>query len=218
MTEKFNGFFEPGSVKHPIHIVGCGAIGSTLAIMLTRCGLSNITLWDFDTVATHNLANQQFTYPQIGRPKTEALSELMQQINPQIKIKTKGKWISGDLLDGHVFLAVDNIELRKQIVTEQRGNNNVQSMWDFRMRLKDAQHYGYGWSDLADRERLLSTMQFTQEEADVSTPVNACNMTMSIMPTVQAIVSVGVGNFINFIHGKKPERLIMVNPFDMMLG
>lgn len=218
MTEKFNGFFDPSAVKHPIHIIGCGAIGSTLAVMLTRCGLTNIHLWDFDIVESHNLANQQYVYAHIGVNKTTALASLMTAINPQIKVTLHGRWISGDMLSGHVFLAVDNIELRKQIVTEHRAVNDVESMWDFRMRLKDAQHYGYAWADVADRERLLSTMQFTQEEANKSTPVNACNMTMSIMPTVETVVSVGVGNFINYIHGSKPHRLLMVNPFDMMLG
>lgn len=218
MIEKFNGFFDPYTVKHNIHIIGCGAIGSTLAIMLTRCGLTNINLWDFDVVESHNLANQQYVYAHIGMNKTTALSSLMTAINPQIKVTLRGRWLPGDVLDGHVFLAVDNIELRKQIVMEQRGNGNIKSMWDFRMRLKDAQHYGYSWEDPADRDRFLATMQFSQAEADAATPVNACNMTMSIMPTVETVVGVGVGNFINYIHGKKPERLIMVNPFDMMIG
>lgn len=217
MIEKFAGFFDPSIVKHPIHIIGCGAIGSTLAIMLTRCGLSNIHLWDFDVVQSHNLANQQYIYSQITLPKTQALTGLMAEINPHIRITQHGKWID-EALNGHVFLAVDNIELRKEIVTKQLYNNAVESMWDYRMRLKDAQHYGYGWKDTADRKRLLSTMQFTQAEADVATPVNACNMTLSIMPTVQMVVAVGVGNFINYLHGTTPERLIMVNPFDMMCG
>ena len=46
--------------KDQIHIIGCGAIGSTLAEMLTRMGFQELHLWDFDIVTEHNIANQSF--------------------------------------------------------------------------------------------------------------------------------------------------------------
>lgn len=217
MIEKFSGFFDPTIVKHPIHIIGCGAIGSTLTLQLARCGLTDLYLWDFDIVESHNLANQQYRFAHIGRPKTECLKEMVLEINPHAQVWTKGKWID-DQLTGYVFLAVDNIELRKEIVTKQMYNSYVKAMFDFRMRLKDAQHYAADWKEMQDRKNFIATMQFTQAEADEHTPVNACNMALSIIPTVDTIVSVGVGNFINYLHGQAPERLIMANPFDMMIG
>ena len=83
------------------------------------------------------------------------------------------------------------------------------------MRLKDAQHYGANWAVSEHRKNLLKTMDFTQEEADAATPVNACGMSMSIIPTVETVVAVGVANFINYI--TDPQLLkpfVMVNPFD----
>ena len=90
-------------------------------------------------------------------------------------------------------------------------------MFDFRMRLKDAQHYAADWNAKQNRDNLFKTMDFTSEEAKAATPVNACGMTMSIMPTVQTIVSVGVGNFINYINGVPLELLLQANPFDMVI-
>lgn len=217
MFEKFLGFFDPSTVKNEVHIIGCGAIGSTLAMNFARCGITNIHLWDFDTVQAHNIANQQYRLTQVDQPKTQALQDMMKEINPHIKLVLHGKWIE-QLLRGHVFLAVDNIETRAAIVKKNMYNNSIDSMWDFRMRLKDAQHYGYDWKDTDERKKFFSTMQFTQEEADASTPVNACNMTMSIIPTVDMVVAVGVANFINYLHGQMPERLVMVNPFEFMVG
>jgi hypothetical protein len=212
MTEKFLDFFNPSKVDLPIHIIGCGAIGSTLAIMMARCGMTNIHLWDFDTVMSYNLANQQFLFKHIGLFKTIALMEMLQDINPHITIKRHGKW-EDEQLEGHVFLAVDNIELRHALVSKQLYNNNIVTMWDYRMRLTDAQHYGCDWSTSENRKNFLKTMDFTQAEADEQTPVSACNMTLSIMPTVQAVVAHGLANFINFINTGTLQRLVMVNPF-----
>jgi len=214
MIEKFAGFFDPSIVKDKVHIIGCGAIGSTLAIQLTRCGLTDITLWDFDIVSPHNLANQQYWNAQIGLPKTTALSDLMKAINPHIKIDVKEGYID-EQLSGYIFMAVDNIDVRKQIVKSNMYNQSVKAVFDFRMRLKDAQHYGANWNIKEDKDNLLKTMDFTQEEADAATPVNACGMTMSIIPTVETVVAVGVGNFINYLHDPATLRkFIMVNPFD----
>lgn len=51
-------YFQPEKVDCRIHIVGCGSVGATVAELLVRLGLTNIALWDMDTVSPHNLANQ----------------------------------------------------------------------------------------------------------------------------------------------------------------
>lgn len=214
MIEKFSGLFDPSKVTRPIHILGCGAIGSTLGVQLARCGLDNIYLWDYDKVEQVNLANQQFQYKHINLEKTEALKELMQAINPHIKIETRGEYLD-EILSGYVFLAVDSIDVRKAVVQNHKYSNEVEVMFDFRMRLKDAQHYAADWSDKRQKDNLEKSMDFTQEEADAATPINACGLSQSIIPTVETVVSTGVANFINYIHD--PEELkpfVMVNPFD----
>lgn len=214
MINKFAGFFNPDIVKKPIHIIGCGAIGSTLALQLARCGIIDISLWDFDTVEQHNLANQQFHYKHIGFDKTEALEELILAINPHAKVTKYAKY-TDEQLDGYVFMAVDNIDTRKEIVIHNKYNVNLDAMFDFRMRLKDAQHFGADWMFEEHKENLLNTMDFTQAEADEQTPVNACGMSLSIIPTVETVVAVGVANFINYLHDAKTlKKFIMVNPFD----
>ena len=212
MIEKFIDFIDPSKVKAPIHIIGCGAIGSTLGVMMARCGMTNINLWDFDTVESHNLANQQFIFSDITTLKTIALSKHMADISPQIKIHRHGKW-DMDVLTGYIFLAVDNIELRHKIVTAHLYTEDVLAVFDFRMRLTDAQHYAADWCEPINRTNLLKTMDFSQAEADEQTPVSACNMTLSIMPTVQAVVAHGLANFINLINKEHLQRLVMVNPF-----
>lgn len=216
MLNKFISYFDPTKITMPIHIVGCGAIGSTLAVMLARCGLSNIHLWDFDTVEWNNIANQQYFHANLGQPKTECLKKQLMAINPRIKVHTKGKWTS-ESLAGAVCLCLDNIDTRRDVTKAQMQNNRVKLMLDFRMRLTDAQHFMADWVVPKEREIFLRTMNFSHEEAAANTPVSACNTTLSIMPTVQTIVSLGVSNMINYFNKQPTVRMVVADPFALTI-
>ena len=84
-------FFQPEKHDARIHIVGCGSVGSTVAENLARCGVTNMTLWDFDKVEPHNLANQMFRQQDIGKLKVEALLDILQEINPEVVNKVELK-------------------------------------------------------------------------------------------------------------------------------
>lgn len=215
-TRKHDEFFSPTKVKDKIHIIGCGAIGSTLAENLVRLGLTNIVLYDFDMVESKNVANQIFRSIDVGKPKTEALKDILTEINPEIKntLKLKGEYIDQPL-NGYVFLAVDKIDIRKKIVKENKYNTEIIAMFDFRMRLEDAQHYAADWSNIKMQEVLYKTMDFTQEEADAQTPVSACNETLSVAFTVRGIVNAGVENFVYFVKDGKLRKTIFHNARDI---
>lgn len=214
--EKHLDFFNPVEVKAPIHIIGCGAIGSHVAEMLIRLGVDKLNLYDFDKVEAKNMANQMFIEADIGLGKVEALSEgLLKAIDPMMECHVFPKgWASGQLLSGHVFLCVDNIDLRRQIVEENFYNTGIKAMYDFRMRLSDAQHYAAAWDDERAKKALLGQMQFTHEEAQAATPVSACGTTLSVLPTVRVITALGVANFINYIKGGTLKKMILIDAFD----
>ena len=154
-------YFQPEKVDARINIVGCGSVGATLAENLVRLGITNLALWDMDVVNPHNLANQIFRQQDIGRPKVEALADILFEINPEIKddLKLYGKGWSGQQLSGYVFLCVDNIELRRQIVEKHFDNPYVKAMLDFRTLLESAQHYAADWSDYKMKKDLLNSMK-----------------------------------------------------------
>ena len=160
-------FFKPDMLESRIHIIGCGAIGSTVAENLVRFGITKITLYDFDTVEAHNIANQMFRNTDIGKAKVDALAEYLTEINPDcapaLKLVKEG-W-TGQRLSGYVFLAVDNIDLRREIATSCKENTFVKGMFDFRMRLTDAQHYAADWSDKKMVENFIDSMAFSHDEA-----------------------------------------------------
>ena len=192
-------FFNPIEIKDRIHIVGCGAIGSTLAFFLAKLGLTNFVLWDEDFVEDKNVANQMYGYADVGRPKTEALKDILISINPEIEkhIELRG-FYTDKQLDGYVFMAVDTIEVRKTLATANKYNTDIIAMFDFRMRLEDAQHYAADWQSVKMKDALLDSMDFTHEEALEQTPRSACRETLSIFYTISGIVGEGINNFIEF--------------------
>lgn len=206
-------FFKPEDCRSRVHIIGCGAIGSHIAEQLARYGVDHITLWDFDTVEPHNIANQLYVQSDLGKLKVDALAAHIREINPDVYLNLMPNGYSGQRLAGYIFLAVDNIDLRRQIAESNKNNAFIKAMFDFRMRLTDAQHYAADWSDKRMVENFLNTMQFSHEEAQAETPVSACNMTLSVCSTVKAIVSFGVSNFINFVKGNGIKKMILMDAF-----
>lgn len=212
-------FFQPEKVKEMIHIVGCGSVGSTIAENLARCGVTKMTLWDFDTVEKHNIVNQIFRQSDVGKPKVEALKEILVEINPEIEssLRLKGKGWNGEMLSGYIFLAVDNIELRKQIVETVFDNINVKAVFDVRTLLESAQSYAADWGVLRSKETLLKSMQFSHEEAEAETPTSACGFTLGVATVVRIISALCVNNYINFVKGNGLKKFIQIDCFNYAL-
>ena len=215
-------FFKPEDCKERIHIIGCGSVGSTVAELLARFGLTKFTLYDFDYVEPKNLANQMFRQEHIGKTKIEALINIILEINTEVKseIKIYPEGYANHKLSGYVFLCVDNIELRREIAIANRNNPYIKAMFDFRTRLTDAQHYAADWSVLKSVDDFINSMNFTHEEAVEETPVSACNVTLSVAPTIRVICSLGVANFINFVKSANADRFkkfIQIDAFNFVL-
>jgi len=208
-------FFQPEAFDGRLHIIGCGSVGSTLAELFVRNGVTKLTLWDFDYVEAHNISNQMFRNKDIGRLKTEALRDLLIEINPEaeseIEIHSEG-W-KGKMLSGYLFLCVDNIDLRRQIVEKHMGSPYVKAVFDFRTLLESAQHYAADWDNEKQKQNLLKSMQFSHEEAKEETPVSACGVTLGVVTTVRTICELGVNNFINFVKGNGLKTFVQFDGF-----
>ena len=212
-------FFQPDKDTAMIHIVGCGSVGSTVAENLARCGVKKMTLWDFDKVEEHNIANQMFRQVDVGKPKVEALRDIIIDINPEaansIVLKPKG-W-QGAIMSGYIFLAVDDIEIRRQIVEKHRNSMFVKAVFDFRTLLESAQHFAADWTDTRQKESLWNSMQFSHEEAAEETPVSACGVTLGVATTVRLISALGVNNYINFVKGNGIWKFVQIDGFHGVL-
>lgn len=214
---KMEGFFHPSMVEGKVHIIGCGAVGSTIAEMLARCGVTEFVLYDHDTVEPHNIANQKFRDKDIGKKKVDALAEILTEINPEIGAHIKlvpDKYVDQPL-SGYVFLCVDSIAVRKAIAKQNQYNTMIRMMSDVRISLTDAQHYMANWRDAQSVKILLASMNFTDEEANAETPRTACNTLLSVCTSVIMVCSLAVSNFMNFVKsdGASFKRSMQVDAF-----
>ncbi len=82
--------------KSIVGIAGLGGLGSTVAIALARIGIGKLILVDFDIVEPSNLNRQQYSVKHIGMYKTEALKEVIRDINPYVEIETYTEKINRD--------------------------------------------------------------------------------------------------------------------------
>jgi len=68
-------------------IVGCGGLGSPLALYLAAAGIGRIGIVDYDKVDLSNLHRQViYKVEDIGKPKTAVVKDHIQAINPEIKV------------------------------------------------------------------------------------------------------------------------------------
>jgi adenylyltransferase/sulfurtransferase len=73
--------------KKKIAIIGCGGLGSTLAMALGTSGIGEIHFVDFDTVSFHNIHRQiSFTTEDEGENKAKCVARLLERKNPFVKV------------------------------------------------------------------------------------------------------------------------------------
>jgi molybdopterin/thiamine biosynthesis adenylyltransferase len=210
-------YFNPTNVRAKCHIIGCGSVGSTVAELLVRLGITKFALYDFDVVEPHNLANQMFKHSDIKSAKVDAVKRIITEVNPEAEatIEVHPDGYTDQRLNGYVFLCVDNIDLRREICTKNRMNRSIKAVFDFRTRLEDAQHYAANWDDMKQVDNLLKTMDFTHDEAHAATPVTACGTELGVAPTVRMVCALGVSNFMNLVRGVPMKNIVVCNPFMM---
>lgn len=75
-------------------ILGCGAIGGDIAILLAMAGVRNFVLYDNDRVASADIARHMyFQEENVGKYKTEALGDYLTQIDSKIKYDVKNEYM-----------------------------------------------------------------------------------------------------------------------------
>ena len=79
-----------------VAVAGLGGLGSNIAAMLARIGVGRLRLIDFDVVEPSNLNRQNYYVSHLGRKKTDATAEILQQINPYLTVETFDVRVTAD--------------------------------------------------------------------------------------------------------------------------
>lgn len=110
------GIFDPEeNKKFSVSLVGCGSVGSFTALALSKMGVNLVEVFDSDTVEEHNIPNQFFKKQNVGKKKTEALQDLLEDFTDNFP-NAYGNVNEDTEFKGVVVVsAVDSIDARKLI-------------------------------------------------------------------------------------------------------
>lgn len=97
-------------------VIGVGAIGRQVALLLTAIGVPSLQLVDFDVVELSNLASQGYLEEDLGKLKVEATAGLCKRIDSGIEILSVPERFRRSMEIGNVvFVCVDKIDVRRLI-------------------------------------------------------------------------------------------------------
>ena len=105
-----------------VAVAGLGGLGSNIAVSLARIGVGHLHLLDFDEVDLTNLNRQYYFLRHIGMKKTEALKEILLDINPYLDIQTDCRKVKGEDIprlfqkDKYICEAFDRAEQKAMLV------------------------------------------------------------------------------------------------------
>lgn len=122
-TIRHKSIFNAATFRMPVHVIGCGGMGSRLAEGLIRMGVAGngeeypLHLYDFDVYEPHNVSNQFVDREGAGYAKVGYLRQQLFLINPEASIVDHTKKVEEDIgLSGVVFICVDTMIDRKVIM------------------------------------------------------------------------------------------------------
>ena len=139
----------PEQLTFPITVIGAGAIGSAAVITLAKMGCSHISVWDDDILAEHNVSNQMCKPSAVGRPKVDALAELVWDL-AEVRIHCRNERYRGQRLEGVVIMAVDSMTSRMEAWKRVKFDTAVPLLIDARMGAEFGRLYAIRPSDPDD--------------------------------------------------------------------
>jgi sulfur carrier protein ThiS adenylyltransferase len=124
-------YIAPDETK-PVHLLGAGSVGSHVASMLARIGVTNITVWDDDSVDSHNVGPSLYGKDDFGCYKVDALAAIIKR-DTGVIIKTEKKKYAGEQIRDTVICCVDSMEARQAIWQSVKKNPFVDILIDTRV-------------------------------------------------------------------------------------
>ena len=86
--------------KSRVAIAGLGGVGGAHLLTLTRLGITNFNIADFDDFDVHNLNRQAGAFmPFMGQPKLDTIAKMARDINPEIDLRLFPQGVKPDNID-----------------------------------------------------------------------------------------------------------------------
>lgn len=132
--------FDLDKATTPITVIGAGSLGSWTVLGLAKLGFQDITVYDDDLVALHNIPNQFFSLSDadFGHDEEEPLAKVVALAKSVheftgVRIKAHQELFVGQSLSKVVIVTPDNMATRKQVFLRCMDNDSVSFFVDGRM-------------------------------------------------------------------------------------
>lgn len=195
-----------------VAIIGCGALGSALAEMLTRLGVKELVLVDADIVELSNLHRTHiFTEKDLMRPKVLVCKEYLKKINNDTKINTILDILDNEnaeqIVKGNdvVFDALDNVNYRL-VLNDACIKNNIPLVY-----AGVTGEYASAKIIIPNKTSCLSCFLEPINER------NACEIIGTTISTINTIASIQIQLLINYLRGKYEDEMIYLDMEDLRL-
>ena len=189
--------FNPTAVKNDIHIIGVGATGSFVAMMLARMGVPVLNIYDFDDVEIHNIPNQYYDTGDLGKLKIGALADKLRVINPDITVNVGDEAVTPEdiaNMSGYVFMLVDSMKVRRELWEAAKTNTNIINVWESRLGSDQARVYSLPIEEGLDYAKYEQDF-YEDDQAEVS----ACGTSITVLPVVMQTAALMIVQFIDLV-------------------
>ena len=204
--------FDPSKIEGSVAIVGVGALGSMVALNLSKLGVKELCLYDHDTVDVRNISNQlPYMEEDVGKYKAAVLAERLTQAT-RIQVEGCTQKVESKIFHEHVIVCVDSMTARHKIFNDCVMFNMITShYYEGRMNSDSGAAYALSPSDFRQVEQYREELY---PDSDVVQERNACGTIKSVGATASMCASYLTWMFIN--HSMKKdyvnEVMFSINP------
>lgn len=189
--------FVPHLYDKPVTVIGAGATGSFVILELAKMGVKDITVYDFDVIEEHNVANQVYAMKHIGMNKVDAIADIVKEQTGADITAINEKVDGSTYLKGVVFCLTDSMASRKEIWERAvRFKPQINMYIETRMGINVGYIYTINPMSAVDVNKYPETL-YGDDVAETST----CGSSLSIVTTACTIASMACWNVVRDFKG-----------------
>jgi len=195
-----------------VTVIGCGASGSCIGVMLGKLGCPSIELWDGDMVEAHNLPNQYYPNDSIGFNKAEVLKGVIEKFTPlelqPLVIAHDKMYVDEEIMGDIIFMCADGLENRRNIYRKVQTHKNVKWLIDTRMGAEYFEIHTVNLEDGQDKQRYYKTLR----GEDIPLPCTA----RSVIYNVMSMASLAVATYTKMIRRGERDNIPKIIRCDLL--
>lgn len=95
--------------QRKVAIIGCGSLGSKIAVMLARAGVGNFFLIDDDLLLPGNFVRHDLDWRDVGTHKADSVAGRIQLVNPVAECKVRQHRLGGQESSGSIESLIESL-------------------------------------------------------------------------------------------------------------